>query len=42
MLDGKLNVKHKSNKNYKVRQLAYITSTIEDDNEKLFEMFWPT
>ena len=45
MLDSKLNLDHldmKSNKNYKIRQMAWITNTIEDDNKILEEMFWPT
>ena len=42
MLSGKLNIYHDSDKNQKIRQIAYITNTIEDDPKILEEMFWPT
>ena len=42
MLSGKLTLCHDSVKNMKLRQIAWITNTIEDDKEILEEMFWPT
>ena len=42
MLSGKLNLYHDSEKNKKIRQMAWITSTVEDDPVILEEMFWPT
>ena len=42
MLDSKLCLTHDSQKNYKIRQIAWITNTIEEDIAKLEEMFWPT
>ena len=42
MLSGKLNLFHDSKKNEKLRQIAWITNTVEDDPKKLEEMFWPT
>ena len=42
MLSGTLTLKHNSDKNQKIRQMAWITNTIEDDRNKLEEMFWPT
>ena len=42
MLSGKLNLYHDSVKNEKLRQIALITSTIEEDKSILEEMFWPT
>ena len=42
MLDSKINLSHDSLKNYKLRQIAWITNTIEEDKSKLEEMFWPT
>ena len=42
MLDGKLNLNHNSKKNEKIRQMAWITNTVEDDKQKLEEMFWST
>ena len=42
MLSGKLNLYHDSEKNEKLRQIAYITNTVEDDPKKLEEMLWPT
>ena len=41
MLSGKINLYHDSKKNEKLRQIARITSTVEDDIKKLEEMFWP-
>ena len=41
MLSGKLTLNHDSVKNEKLRQIAWITNTIED-KDKLEEMFWPT
>ena len=42
MLSGKLNLHHDRDKNQKIRQMAWITNTVEDDPEILEEMFWPT
>ena len=42
MLSGKLNLYQDSEKNKKLRQIAWITSTEEDDPKILEEMFWPT
>ena len=42
MLSGKLNINHNSEKNQKLRQIAWLTNTIEDDPEILEEMLWPT
>ena len=42
MLSGKINVYQNSKKNEKLRQIAWITNTVEDDPKKLEEMFWPT
>ena len=42
MLSGKLNLYHDSEKNMKLKQIAWITNTVEDDLKKLEEMFWPT
>ena len=41
MLSSKLNLYQDSEKNEKLRQIAYITNTIEDKS-KLEELFWPT
>ena len=42
MLSGKLNLYQDSKKNEKLRQIAWITNTVEDDPKILEEMFWPT
>ena len=42
MLSGKLNLYQDSEKNKKLRQIAWITNTVEDDPKKLEEMLWPT
>ena len=42
MLSGKLNLYQDSEKNEKIRQMAWITNTMEEDPKKLEEMFWPT
>ena len=42
MLSGRLNFYQDSEKNQKIRQIAWITNTTEDDPKKLEEMFWPT
>ena len=42
MLSAKLTINHDSAKNQKIRQMAWITNTVEDDMEILEEMFWPT
>ena len=42
MLSGKLNIYHNSEKNMKIKQMAWITNTEEDDPKILEEMFWPT
>ena len=42
MVSAKLNINHDSNKNQKIRQMAWITNTVEDDPKILEEMFWPT
>ena len=42
ILSSKLIFNHDRVKNEKLRQIAFITSTIEDDKQKLEEMFWPT
>ena len=41
MLSGKLNIYHDSVKNEKLRQIAWITNTIED-KEIIEQMFWPS
>ena len=42
MLSSRLHIYHDSEKNQKLRQMAWITNTIEDDPQVLEEMFWPT
>ena len=42
MLSGKLKVSHNSSKNYKIRQIAWITNTLDLSKAELEEMFWPT
>ena len=42
MLSGKLNLYQDSEKNEKLRQMAWITNTMEEDPKKLEEMLWPT
>ena len=42
MLSGKLNMYQDSEKKEKIRQMAWITNTLEDDPQILEEMFWPT
>ena len=42
MLSGKLNLYQDSEKNKKIRMMAWITNTVEDDPVILEEMFWPT
>ena len=42
MLSGKLNIYHNSEKNMKIKQMAWITNTLEDVPKILEEMFWPT
>ena len=42
MMSGQLNLTHDTVKNQKIRQMAWITSTIEDDYATLEDMFWPT
>ena len=42
MLSGKLNLYHNSDKNQLLKSYAWITSTIEDDKDKLESMFLPT
>ena len=43
MFNFKVTVKHvDTDKNNKIRVMAWITNTVEDDKDKLEEMFWPT
>ena len=42
MLSGKLNLYQDTEKNKKLRQIAWLTNTVEDDPKKLEEMFLPT
>ena len=42
MLSGILNLYQDSKKNEKLRQIAWLTNSVEDDLKKLEEMFWPS